>query len=212
MATSSQSKSKEKVSTQPKNKKISSKKSPTTAESPSSRTPSKKPSPATKRQKEIERLLKERNKPAEILKNGDPRLKQVATKYPLESTTVEERLELVRLLTTTLIAQKYGGHLGIAAPQIGITFRVAIILGHAMFNPEWRPANGIAKIDITEGCYSLPEKELYLVPRDKYGWATWFNIEGKRFEQKLTGLPAIVFQHELSHLDGKCCNDLGRKV
>ena len=79
-----------------------------------------------------------------------------------------------------------------------------------MFNPQWHPTNAPPET-IIEGCYSVPKK-LFKVPRAKYGWAKWTNIEGKPFEDKITGLPAIVFQHELFHLDGKCLPEYGEEI
>lgn len=100
--------------------------------------------------------------------------------------------------------------LGIAAPQIGINKRVIIVRGNVMFNPEWMPTKAPPETVIEE-CYSVPGKR-FKVSRAPYGWAKWTNIDGKPFEDKLKGLPAIVFQHELDHLDGKCCIDVGEPV
>lgn len=105
---------------------------------------------------------------------------------------------------------QYGAKLGLAAPQIGINKRVIIVRGNVMFNPEWTPTKAPPEY-ITEGCYSVP-KRLFKVSRSKYGWAKWTNIEGQPCEDKLTGIPAIVFQHELDHLDGKCCVDVGEEI
>lgn len=104
----------------------------------------------------------------------------------------------------------YGDKLGIAAPQIGVNLRVIIVRGNVMFNPEWQPSRAPANT-VTEGCYSVPEKT-FKVQRAQYGWAKWTNIDGKPFEDKVSGLPAIVFQHEMSHLNGECLPDYGTEV
>lgn len=52
-----------------------------------------------------------------------------------------------------------------------------------------------------EGCLSLPH--LYgTVKRWANIEAQWLNINGQTIKQTLTGLEAIVFQHELDHLRG----------
>ena len=109
-----------------------------------------------------------------------------------------------------LQATKWGMKLGIAAPQIGLNQRVVIVRGNVMFNPTWEPVKAPPET-ITEGCYSLPNKT-FKVSRAKYGWAKWTNINGRPMEDKLNGLPAIVFQHEVDHLDGKCCADVGEEI
>lgn len=52
-----------------------------------------------------------------------------------------------------------------------------------------------------EGCLSLPH--LYgTVKRWAEIEASWLNLKGERTKKNLTGLEAIVFQHELDHLRG----------
>jgi len=48
--------------------------------------------------------------------------------------------------------------------------------------------------------------------RAKYGWATFYTIDGEQKKYKIKNIQAIVYQHEIDHLDGKCCNDIGEKV
>ena len=155
-------------------------------------------------------LLDWRNKAPKILIYPDPLLKRIAEPVDFDKITRKERMAIVRKMGATLAKQSYGDRLGIAAPQIGISLRVVIVRGNVMFNPEWIPSKAPLEIGM-EGCYSLPKK-VYRVPRAKYGWARWTNIDGRPMESKLQGIPAIVFQHELSHLDGKCCADLGEEI
>lgn len=108
----------------------------------------------------------------------------------------------------TMSATGYGQKLGIAAPQIGISKRVMVVLGVVMVNPTWQPSKAPLEKTV-EGCYSVPRK-VYEVERAPYGWARWFSIDGVERRFKLNGLNAIVFQHELDHLDGKCCADVGK--
>lgn len=158
----------------------------------------------------IRRLLDRRNKVLPILIHPDGRLKRIAEPVDFNKTTREDRIAIVRKLGAALNKQTYGDRLGIAAPQIGINLRVIVVRGNVMFNPEWRPSKAPLN-QITEGCYSSPRK-LFKVPRSPYGWAKWMNIDGEIFEDKLNGLPAIVFQHEIDHLNGMCCPDIGEEI
>lgn len=81
--------------------------------------------------------------------------------------------------------------------------------GKAYINPEWTPTRAPME-DMAESCYSLGEGKFYLVPRATYGWARYQGINGEWIEEKIKGIDAIVYQHELSHLDGKCSIDLGK--
>lgn len=158
----------------------------------------------------MKKLLNFRNKPPQILIHPDKRLKRIAEPVDFENTSLEDRTKIVRKMAAALFTQKWGQRLGIAAPQIGINQRVISVRDNVMFNPEWHPTKAPANT-ITEACYSVPGKT-FRVQRAPYGWAKWRNIHGHPFEDKLTGLPAIVFQHELDHLDGKCCADVGEEI
>lgn len=122
-----------------------------------------------------------------------------------------QKLEhLISIMFTTLNKQNWGQKLGIAAPQIGVNKRVMIVLGKAIVNPEFTPSKAPPET-ITEGCYSLG-KRLFKVPRAKYGWAKWQDTTGTYHEEKISGLKAIVFQHELDHLNGKSCVENGVEI
>lgn len=157
----------------------------------------------------ISAILKWRNPVPTILVHPDPRLKRIAEPVDFNKVSINERVSIVRKLGTALSKQEYGMKLGIAAPQIGINLRVMVVRGNVMFNPEWQPTKAPSITDY-EGCYSIPKDKVYKVERAPYGWASWTTIDGKQVkDQKLNGLPAIVFQHELDHLNGKCCADIG---
>lgn len=151
-----------------------------------------------------------RTRPVPILIHPDKRLKRIAKPVDFEKTTLAQRSAIVRKMGATLAKQTYGDRLGIAAPQIGINKRVMIVRGNVMFNPEWTPVKAPLE-SIEEGCYSVPFKA-YKVDRAKYGWAKWMNIDGHPMEDRIKGLAAIVFQHEINHLDGICCVDIGQEI
>ena len=156
------------------------------------------------------KAIEYRNRPMKFVLHPDPRLKRIAESIDFSTTSLEERIAIVRKMHNTLNNADWGDKLGLAAPQIGINKRVIIVRGNVMFNPEWNPSKAPKNL-IKEGCYSVPGKN-YNVERAPSGWAKWTNIEGRPFEDKLNGLPAIVFQHEIDHLNGLCCADIGEET
>jgi peptide deformylase len=145
-----------------------------------------------------------------IILHPHPILARVAAPVDFDKESYEERSSIVRNMGNALSNASYGGKLGLAAPQIGISKRICIVQGAVMFNPEWKPSAAPGD-DITEACYSVPGR-LFKVTRAPYGWARWQSIDGSWREQKLKDLSAVVFQHELDHLDGKCCADVGEEI
>lgn len=155
-------------------------------------------------------ITKARNKPAEIVPRDHEALKKVSEPVNFETTTREERLTLMRTMYATLKSMTHGSKLGLAAPQIGINLRAVIVAGIPMFNPEFRKAP--VSISVTEGCYSIPKNSRYKVERAKYGWAKWQDLDGNVREEKVHEMKAVILQHEIDHLDGKCCDDVGKYV
>ena len=155
-------------------------------------------------------LLKRRNKPVKFLTHPHPILAKIAEPVDFQKESKDSLVAIVRKMGASLSAASYGGKLGLAAPQIGISKRICIVQGMVMFNPEWNPSKAPGN-DVTEGCYSVPHR-LFKVNRAVYGWAKWQSIDGVWREKKINGLTAIIFQHELDHLNGKCCADVGEEI
>jgi peptide deformylase len=103
---------------------------------------------------------------------------------------------------------------GLAAPQVGVSLRVAVT------DVDWRSeeAEGARnhkvwinptflwkseEMDINEeGCLSLPE--IYGdVERPNAVRLRWYDLDGKKHEEDFTGFQAVALQHEFDHLDGK---------
>jgi len=53
-----------------------------------------------------------------------------------------------------------------------------------------------------EGCMSFPFRDPIKVTRHKKIVAEWYTIKGEKMEQTLQGDVAMIFQHEVSHLNG----------
>lgn len=117
-----------------------------------------------------------------------------------------ELLENFNTMLKVLIKMEWGSKLGMAFPQIGIPLRGIIVLGVSMANPEFTPAKQQTTI-VDEGCYSLPQGEIHKRWRAKYGWVKYQDPQTAEWiEKKVTGLEAIVIQHEIDHLNGLLCN------
>ncbi len=93
--------------------------------------------------------------------------------------------------------------IGLAAPQVGVLKRVAVIdLGDnliKMINPQIIEKKG-EEIDI-EGCLSIPG-ESGKVKRPKKIKVKYLDIDGNEKVLKATGLLARAFCHEIDHLEG----------
>lgn len=140
----------------------------------------------------------------------DERLKQVAELVDFEGTSEQERVDIVQKLNTALGGTKFGQRLGMAATQIGINKRVIIVKGNVLFNPVFIPTQA-PKDTITESCYSVPRR-FFKVERAPYGWVEWTSLSGEKRKARVKGLNAIILQHEIDHLEGKCCIDTGVEV
>lgn len=127
----------------------------------------------------------------------------VLTEKCKEVTVInEEIITLLDDLYDTMV--EYDG-VGIAAPQINVPLRVAIVeLGEEreileMINPTVLDTNG-AEIDI-EGCLSFPG--LYgEVERPTYVKIEANDREGQVYELEASGFDARAILHEIDHLDG----------
>lgn len=156
------------------------------------------------------KLLNYRNQPMDFVIYPDKRLTTPCKEVDFSNTTYEERSEMVRKMGNALSSASYGGKLGLAANQIGIDAKIAIVQGVVVFNPTWEGVKQQTEESL-EGCYSVPGKTFRL-NRAKYGWATWRDINNIEHKRRVKGLSAIVFQHEIDHLNGICCADAGVEV
>jgi peptide deformylase len=136
------------------------------------------------------------------------------TKYGaavLEAKTkpVEKFDEKLANLCEDMFASMYAASgVGLAAPQIGLGLRLAVIDVTVGKNPEARLV--LANPEIIhiegeqreeEGCLSLPSFR-GTVLRPRYVTIRAQDVTGKTYEMKGEGLLARAFCHETDHLDG----------
>lgn len=99
---------------------------------------------------------------------------------------------------------------GLAAPQIGILKRLAVVgceEGKAvLINAEILEQEG-EQIDY-EGCLSCPDKPQMLVPRPARIRVRSHDLKGKPYTFEAEGFFARAICHELAHLDGGLYFDL----
>lgn len=126
-----------------------------------------------------------------------------------ESASKEESIEIIGLLENELeTSNKFGVEgIGLAAPQIGINKRVAIVrIGHLHFNlVNCTIGDKYNKTISEEGCLSLPGK-FYNIER--YNQIVIQDNElGNIIKFSAYGLPAVAIQHEMDHWDGILISD-----
>lgn len=138
-----------------------------------------------------------------IVKVGDDILKKKCR----EVTVFDDKLWV--LLDDMLETMKEANGVGLAAPQVGILRRVAVIdVGDGpieLINPVITSMRG--KQREVEGCLSVPGQWGY-VTRPAKVKVTAMNRYGKEFKVEGTELLARALCHEIDHLNGTVFLDL----
>ena len=143
---------------------------------------------------------------------GHPSLRDTAEPYPEELIGSLEFETLIEDMRETLHA--YGG-IGLAAPQIGVGYRLAIIeidnttsrygeIEHTPFDVYINPTITVIEQETAgywEGCLSIPNLRGF-VERPQNIKVTYVDRSGKPATLDAHGFNATVFQHEFDHLDG----------
>jgi peptide deformylase len=139
--------------------------------------------------------------PFEIVKLPTPSLRERSRELTAEEVKTPEFQAYLDQLTTTMFV---ADGVGIASPQVGRNIRAIIVNlpngAEAFVNPVITKKSE-ALTDSEEGCLSVPGK-YGLVKRHKRVTVEALNRHGRRVELDLKNFPAIIFQHEIDHLDG----------
>ena len=138
-----------------------------------------------------------------IVKFGNPVLEK-----PAEKVTVFDD-ELKKLIDDMFESMYEARGVGLAAPQIGISRRIAVVdvtfkedpqAKLVLINPEIIRTEG--RHTQSEGCLSIPEfRENVTLPKIVVIRAQ--DVTGTVFEKTAEELLARAFQHETDHLNGK---------
>ncbi|MEO5580745.1 MAG: peptide deformylase [Gemmatimonadaceae bacterium] len=129
---------------------------------------------------------------------GDPVLRKA-------TEPVAEVTDTVRALIADMFDTMHAAEgIGLAAPQVGRSERIAVIDvdgdRYALINPEVVAREGAARAE--EGCLSIPEV-FGDVTRATTVVVRAFDENGAEIELKGSDLLARCMQHEIDHLDGK---------
>lgn len=98
--------------------------------------------------------------------------------------------------------------IGIAAPQIGILKKVALVdvsarVSGAVFKVLVNPVILELKSEKSsrEGCMSLPDYTA-IIKRYEFVRLSWHDVTGRIHEEVFGGIEAVCIQHEVDHLAG----------
>ena len=141
-----------------------------------------------------------------IVKIGDDTLRKVCRK--------QEKFDLrLAILLKDMADTMYKAEgVGLAAPQVGILRRIAVVdvtADHTglreLINPEILESSGVQTG--REGCLSVPGRQ-GVVTRPRTVRIAYQDRHGNRQELEAEGFEARAFCHEIDHLDGKLYVDM----
>ena len=138
-----------------------------------------------------------------IVKEGDDVLRKICR--PVDAITPR----ILTLLDDMLETLHDANGVGLAAPQVGILRRIAIVevvdgQVYELINPEIIAREG--KQNELEGCLSVP-KQWGVTDRPMKVTVRAMNRDGETYTVTGTGLLARAFCHEIDHLDGVLFKD-----
>ncbi|MBS0980468.1 MULTISPECIES: peptide deformylase [Acetobacter] len=120
----------------------------------------------------------------------------------------EDMADIRRLLPGMFSAMYKAPGIGLAAPQVGLDLRFALVdLGEPearepiiMINPEILSETETMAVR-EEGCLSLPDQYAEVVRPEKVR-VRWRSVDGDTIEREVDDLMATCMQHEIDHLEG----------
>ncbi len=153
----------------------------------------------------------------ELLDLKDTALRQKSKEISIDSTSLAlcQKLaeDMLELLYPTL-------GVGLAAPQVGILWRMILLnvpeeerdkddprfFPCVLINPEITKKS-VATDSAAESCLSIPHFRANVI-RPSVITVQGYNLKGERvIYEGVSGFPARVFQHEIDHLDGVLFTD-----
>lgn len=148
---------------------------------------------------------------------GDPVLRAIAASVPMSMFGAPELEKILADMKQALRDEPFG--VAIAAPQIGVSYRIFVVRGYILENLRRADPGSANLADVSfvnpvisyrsskkevipdEGCLSVPNiygdiersVNVRIVAQDE---------KGKKFLKSGSGLLAEIFEHECDHLDG----------
>lgn len=155
----------------------------------------------------------------DVVREGHPALREKAAEVSLpanqeERETLQKMIEFLINSQDDELAKKYNlrAGVGIAAPQLGITKRMIAVhvtdeneelYSYALYNPKIISHSAQQTfLPGGEGCLSVDRDVPGIVPRYAKITVKGIDLDGNDVQLRLKGMPAIVFQHEIDHLNG----------
>ncbi|MET9117593.1 peptide deformylase [Streptomyces longwoodensis] len=153
--------------------------------------------------------------PLPIVAAGDPVLRAGTVRYDgqLDPALLASFVEALR------VTMRAAPGVGLAAPQVGVELRIAVVEDPApvpeevrvargrvplpfrvLVNPSYEPV-GTVRAAFFEGCLSVPGWQA-VVARPAEVRLTGADEHGRPLDELVTGWPARIVQHETDHLDG----------
>src|SRR5690606_5256026 len=131
-----------------------------------------------------------------------------------EIELLQKMLQFLKNSQDEEIAKKYNlrAGVGLAAPQLGISKQMVAVhfmdfnekeYSYGLFNPKI-VSHSVEKTYLStgEGCLSVDREVPGIVPRYARVTVSATDIEGNKLKLRLKGYAAVVFQHEIDHLNG----------
>ncbi len=146
-----------------------------------------------------------------VLCNPNPELRILSVPLTDEEILAPHTQKLIDDLIETM---KVEDGVGIAAPQVGAHLRLIIAetpRGNEAFINPVITSRSVRLVNSVEGCLSVPGMS-GTVKRNSSVKVTAKNRLGEVVEVKANGLLAIIFQHEIDHLDGVLFIDRAEKL
>ncbi|MEN1967028.1 peptide deformylase [Lentibacillus sp. N15] len=155
----------------------------------------------------------------DVVREGHPALRKVCEEVALpateqELTLLEDMLQFLKNSQDEKVCDQYNLRpgVGLAAPQVGVTKRMVAIhfedvrgkwYTYGLFNPKII-SHSVEKAYLTtgEGCLSVDRNVEGYVPRYARVTVKATDLNGKELKLRLRDYAAIVFQHEIDHLNG----------
>jgi peptide deformylase len=161
--------------------------------------------------------------PLTIVAAGDPVLRRGTQPYDGQLGPAL----LARFVEALRITMRAAPGVGLAAPQVGVPLRIAVIEDPApvpeevrlargrvpqpfrvLVNPGYEPVGG-ARAAFFEGCLSVPGWQA-VVARHARVRLRGQDEHGQDIDEAVTGWPARIVQHECDHLDGTLYLDVAQ--
>ncbi|MFE0949820.1 peptide deformylase [Streptomyces mutabilis] len=153
--------------------------------------------------------------PLPIVEAGDPVLRRVAE--PFDGQLAPPLL--ARFVEALRLTMHAAPGVGLAAPQVGVGLRIAVIEDPApvpeevrvargrvpqpfrvLVNPAYEPV-GDGRAAFFEGCLSVPGWQAVVARHAEVRLRAW-DEHGRAVDEVFSGWPARTVQHETDHLDG----------